>query len=151
MAPVIIRKGTESDMKAVMQLIQDLADFERASDEVNIDSNVLVQEAFGANKIIDILVAEADGDIVGTMIFYDMFSTWKGRSMYLEDFVIRKSHRRMGIGEQLFEALIAEAKRRGSAKIKWQVLDWNETAIDFYKKIDASFEQEWLNCTLNLN
>jgi len=136
MAPVIIRKGTESDMKAVMQLIQDLADFERASDEVNIDSNVLVQEAFGANKIIDILVAEADGDIVGTMIFYDMFSTWKGRSMYLEDFVIRKSHRRMGIGEQLFEALIAEAKRRGSAKIKWQVLDWNEPALNFYKKFN---------------
>jgi len=150
MGNVNIRKGEKRDMKAVMELIQELADYEKAPDEVVINSDVLEKEAFGNDKIIDTLVAEIDGTVVGAMIYYDIFSTWKGRSMYLEDFVINSNYRRMGIGEKLFDRLIAEAKKRGSAKIKWQVIDWNEPAIKFYEKLNASLDGVWIDCTLTL-
>jgi len=150
MGNVNIRKGEKRDMKAVMELIQELADYEKAPDEVVINSDVLEKEAFGNDKIIDTLVAEIDGTVVGAMIYYDIFSTWKGRSMYLEDFVINSNYRRMGIGEKLFDRLISEAKKRGSAKIKWQVIDWNEPAIKFYEKLNASLDGVWIDCTLTL-
>ena len=150
MGNVNIRKGEKRDMKAVMELIQELADYEKAPNEVVINSDVLEKEAFGNDKIIDTLVAEIDGTVVGAMIYYDIFSTWKGRSMYLEDFVINSNYRRMGIGEKLFDRLISEAKKRGSAKIKWQVIDWNEPAIKFYEKLNASLDGVWIDCTLTL-
>ncbi|MFT7612869.1 MAG: ribosomal protein S18 acetylase RimI-like enzyme [Parvicellaceae bacterium] len=150
MGNVNIRKGEKTDMKAVMSLIQELADYEKAPDEVNINADVLIKEAFGEGKIIDTLVAEVDGTVVGAMIYYDVFSTWKGRSMYLEDFVINANYRRMGIGEKLFDQLILEAKKRGSAKIKWQVIDWNEPAIKFYEKLNATLDGVWIDCTLTI-
>lgn len=137
-------------MPAIMELIRELAIYEKALAEVEITSADLTDAAFGNHDIIATLVAESSDEIVGAMIFYDVFSTWKGRSLYLEDFVISENFRRNGIGSLLFDALKDEARRRGSSKIMWQVLDWNEPAIKFYEKLGCNFEKEWIDCTLTI-
>ena len=151
MINTIIRKGTKSDMPRVLELIKDLALYEKAPDEVLISEETLLTEGFGPNKLFDTLVAEMDNEIVGMLLYYPVFSTWKGRSIYLEDFVVADSHRRKGIGQLLIDALVQEARSAKAKKIRWQVLDWNSPAIEFYKKISATLENSWIDCTLTLN
>ena len=151
MKNTIIRKGTKSDMPRVLELIKELALYEKAPDEVLISEETLLTEGFGPNKLFDTLVAETDNEIVGMLLYYPVFSTWKGRSIYLEDFVVADSHRRKGIGQLLINALVQEARVAQAKKIRWQVLDWNAPAIEFYKKISATLENSWIDCTLTLN
>ena len=150
MKNTIIRKGTKSDMPRVLELIKELALYEKAPDEVLISEETLLEDGFGPNKLFDTLVAETDNEIVGMLLYYPVFSTWKGRSIYLEDFVVADSHRRKGIGQLLIDALVQEARAAQAKKIRWQVLDWNSPAIEFYKKISATLENSWIDCTLTL-
>ena len=138
-------------MPRVLELIKELALYEKAPDEVLISEETLLTEGFGPNKLFDTLVAETDNEIVGMLLYYPVFSTWKGRSIYLEDFVVADSHRRKGIGQLLIDALVQEARSAKAKKIRWQVLDWNSPAIEFYKNINATLENSWIDCTLTLN
>ena len=145
-----IRKGTKEDMPRVLDLINELAEYEKAPNEVLISEKTLVEEGFGPNKIFDTIVAETDNEVIGMLLYYPVFSTWKGRSIYLEDFVVANSHRRKGIGQLLIDALVEEARSAQAKKIRWQVLDWNSPAIEFYKRINATLENSWIDCTITL-
>jgi len=138
-------------MARVLELIIELAEYEKAPREVLISEETLIEEGFGPNKIFDTIVAEMDNEIVGMLLYYPVFSTWKGRSIYLEDFVVANSHRRKGIGQLLIDALVEEARSAQAKKIRWQVLDWNTPAIEFYKRINATLENAWIDCTLTLS
>lgn len=138
-----IRKGTAEDIPGVYSLVQELADFENAPDEVITTEEEYIR--LYNEALFDFIVAESKDDIVGIALFYYTFSTWKGKMMYLEDFVVRKEHRRKGIGKALFEGVIEVAERTDCALMKWQVLDWNEKAIRFYDKYDSTFDKEWWN------
>ncbi len=138
-----IRKARYDDIPFILDLVQELADFENEPHAVLAslsDYQVLFKEG-----LYESLVAEENGKIIGMAIFYDTFSTWKGKMLYLEDFVVNASHRGNGIGQQIFKAVIEEAKSRGAKLLKWQVLDWNSGAIRFYEKNKATIEREWWN------
>ncbi|MDC3336467.1 GNAT family N-acetyltransferase [Flavobacteriales bacterium] len=149
MKNAIIKKGTKQHMPQVLDLIKELADYEKAPNEVLISEDTLLKEGFGPNKIFNTIVAEIDGKVIGMLLYYPVFSTWKGRSIYLEDLIVAKNHRRKGIGQLLIDALIAEAKESQAKKIRWQVLDWNTPAIKFYQRINATLEKSWIDCTLS--
>ncbi len=105
----------------------------------------LLNDSFGDNAILEIIVAEGKEGVVGAAMFYEKYSTWKGRAMHLEDFVVKSSERRKGVGAMLFEEVMRIAKKRNYARMDWQVLDWNESAINFYKKYNAALTAEWLD------
>lgn len=138
-----IRKAIEADLKIIHELVGELAVYEKAADEF-IASLEEYQQDYKAG-IFDALVAEASGEVVGMALYYMAYSTWKGRMMYLEDFVVKETFRRYGIGQLLFDAFLAEAQSQGCRLVKWQVLDWNTPAIKFYEKNDAVIEKEWWN------
>lgn len=144
-----IREGKPTDIDQVYELIKELAVFEKAADEVAIGPENLREDAFGKNAIAEIFVAEKDGDVVGAAIIYEKYSTWKGRSMHLEDLIVKEEYRGMGIGKKFFEFLIKLAAERNYGRMEWQVLDWNEPAIEFYKKYESQFLEEWLDCRLD--
>lgn len=148
MEKIEIRNGRKEDLKSVLDLIIELAIYEKASDEVIVTVEDLERDAFGERPIIELFVAEINGNIVGTAIYYYNYSTWKGKCIYLEDIVVSKQHRRKGIGTKLMDAMVALFKKEKAKRLMWQVLDWNESAIEFYKKYDAIIEPEWLNCKL---
>lgn len=147
-ASIYIRKGTAADLPAVHDLVRELAIYERA--EAEFVATLDTYERDFAAGIFELLIAEQAGKVVGMMLFYLSYSTWKGRMLYLEDFVVRTSERRSGIGGMLFKALIERARLLECKLIKWQVLDWNEPAIQFYKKLGASIESDWYNGKLFL-
>lgn len=140
---ISIRKAKPGDLPAVHSLVRDLAVYERAEHEF-IASLKEYQEDFKAG-IFEALVAENDAVVVGMALYYMTYSTWKGRMLYLEDFVIRESHRGRGIGRLLFDGFLKEARENGCRLVKWQVLDWNEPALNFYRKYDAIIEKNWWN------
>lgn len=142
---VNIRKAELADIAQVHGLIVELAEFEKALDEMELTPEQLHDDSFGEKPILEIIVAEGDEQILGAAMFYEKYSTWKGRSVHLEDFVVKASERRMGIGALLFEEVIRIAKERNYARMDWQVLDWNETAIAFYKKYKANLSTEWVS------
>jgi ribosomal protein S18 acetylase RimI-like enzyme len=146
-----IREGKPTDIDQVYELIKELAVFEKAANEVDISPENLREDAFGENAIAEIFVAERDGNIVGAAIIYEKYSTWKGRSMHLEDLIVKEEHRGVGIGKEFFEFLIRLAAERNYGRMEWQVLDWNEPAIEFYKKYESQFLEEWLDCRLDRN
>ena len=146
---MVIRKAQLEDMYGVMSLIQELADYENASTEVDVTVEQLQKDGFGESKLFDCFVAQENDEIVGMALYYNRYSTWKGKTIYLEDLVVKESHRRKGIGARLFEAVAKECKKEGVKRFEWQVLDWNKSAIDFYKKYNADFDFEWVNCELN--
>ena len=147
---VRVRKGTREDVPPVFALIQELASFEKAPHEVDNTVERMLEDGFGAKPIFDFFVAEVDGAVVGLALFYFRYSTWKGRRLYLEDLIVTQTHRGQGIGGLLFEAVVEEAKATRSNGVVWQVLDWNEPAIDFYRKYGATFDSGWLNCALKV-
>ena len=143
-----IRKATPADCEVVYALILDLARFEKAADEVEMSVGQLREDAFGPEAIIEIYIASYDGDIAGMALTYEKYSTWKGKSLHLEDLIVKKDFRGKGIGSLLFEHIAALAADRKYGRMEWQVLDWNEPAIEFYKKYGATFLHEWLDCRL---
>jgi GNAT superfamily N-acetyltransferase len=143
--PPTIRKGTKEDVPAVFALIKELALYEKAPEQVTLSLQELEDDGFGENPIYGLFVAEINTMVIGIALYYEKYSTWQGRCIYLEDIIVTESQRGKGIGHQLFQKVIGVAKERNSARMEWQVLDWNEPAINFYKKYNANLDGEWLN------
>lgn len=144
--PIIIQKIGKEHLSACYSLIEELADYEKAPQEVTLSL-----EQFGkdlADGHFDAWVALKEGKIVGMALYFFAYSTWKGKTMHLEDLIVKQSQRRQGIGHQLFDYLIRTAKEEDVHRLTWQVLDWNESAIQFYDKYPATFDGEWINVKL---
>jgi GNAT superfamily N-acetyltransferase len=144
----LIREATPDDMRAVHDLIRELAIYEKAEGELVNTVTQLKEDGFGANKIFDCIVAEVDHQIIGFALYYTSYSTWKGKCLYLEDFLVTESWRGKGIGKKLFERVYEIAKERKVGRFEWQVLDWNESAIAFYEKYGAEMDGEWFNARI---
>tara|TARA_Y100000589_G_scaffold321794_1_gene353730 strand:- start:408 stop:851 length:444 start_codon:yes stop_codon:yes gene_type:complete len=142
---IYIREGVREDLPEVVAMIKELADYERALDEVNITVDELERDGFGNHPYFWILIAEIDGEIAGLAFYFIRYSTWKGKLLYLEDFVVKEKFRRQGVGTLLFDELKHKVKDECLAGLVWQVLDWNEPAIKFYKKQGAQISSGWLD------
>ena len=145
-----IRKGKEEDIASVFRLVEELAVHHKHDPDYIDNTPVqMKKDAFGAAPYFHFIVAEEEGKIVGATIYYFTYSTWKGKSLYLEDLIITRSHRGKGIGKLLMQALAEEAVAHDVRKMKWQVAEDNESAIGFYEKIAADLDPEWINCELS--
>jgi ribosomal protein S18 acetylase RimI-like enzyme len=149
-----LRKAERRDVPAMLGLIKELAEYEKAPNEVTVDPSHFEESGFGLNPVWWAFVVEDDGQpanpVVGFALYYIRYSTWKGQVMYLEDILVTESYRGQGIGKMLMDKLIEEAMEKGFRRITWQVLEWNEPAIHFYKKYRANFDPEWVNVILDL-
>lgn len=148
LSTVIIRPATESDLPAIHGLMYELAVYENAPEAV--EATVEEYRTDFKAGIFESLVAEIDGQVVGMTLFFMTYSSWKGKMLYLDDFVVTEAHRRSGAGQLLFDAFLEEGRRRGCRLVKWQVLDWNEPALRFYAKNAAIIEKDWWNGKLFL-
>lgn len=148
MKNVIIRDAVKADCSRLMELVQELATFEREPDAVTVTSSHFEESGFGANPVWWAIVAEAEGRIVGFALYYIRYSTWKGQRMYLEDIIVTEEYRGRGIGTMLLDKLIVTGKNKGFSGMLWQVLDWNEPAINFYKQYQAKFDPDWVNVSI---
>lgn len=147
---IIIRKAAKEDCQRLLELIQELADYEKAPNEVTVTLEHFEESGFGKAPVWWAFVAETDGIVQGFALYYIRYSTWKGQRMYLEDILVTEKMRGKNLGKLLFDALIEEAKEKKFSGLVWQVLEWNEPAINFYKKYyDANFDKEWVNCSIN--
>ena len=145
-----IRRAVKEDGRAIMQLIKELALYEKAPEEVTIDFDHFIESGFGEKPVWWAFVAEtAEKQVIGFALYYIRFSTWKGQRLYLEDIVVNEKYRGQSVGSLLLDRLIVEAKEKKFTGMMWQVLDWNEPAINFYNKYDASLEEGWLNASLS--
>ena len=144
MKNVIIREGRKEDLSSVLALVKELAEFEKAPQEVEVTVAEMEKNGFGENPVFRFLVAEAEGKIIGIALYYTAYSTWKGKYIYLDDLIVTEKLRRSGTGKLLFDALLKEAKREGANQLRWHVLQWNTTAINFYKKYNAVLDPEWI-------
>jgi GNAT superfamily N-acetyltransferase len=144
-----LRKATNEDVTAIFDLINELALYEKAPEEVSNTPERILAEGFGDNPAFGCILAEKDGVVVGMSLYYFRYSTWKGRRLYLEDLVVTQSERGGGAGKLLFDETIEIARRENCTGMMWQVLDWNEPAIGFYKKYNTRFDAGWLNCHLD--
>lgn len=145
-----IRRAVKEDCPRLLKLIYELAVFEKAPEAVSVTLKHFEESGFGENPVYWAFVAEADGIVQGFALYYIRYSTWKGQRMYLEDILVTEKMRGKGLGTLLFNRLLEEAKEKKFAGMVWQVLDWNEPAINFYKKYHAELEGEWVNCSINL-
>lgn len=145
---ITIRKAVKEDCPRLLELVTELAVYEKAPDEVTVTLEHFTESGFGKNPVWWAFVAEEESIIHGFALYYIRYSTWKGQAMYLEDIIVTESMRGKKIGKLLFDRLITEAKEKKLNRIIWQVLDWNEPAINFYKKYNAAFDKGWLNCTI---
>ena len=145
-----IRKAVREDCPRILELVRELALYEKAPQEVTVSPAHFTESGFSKNPVWWAFVAEVNGRVEGFALYYIRFSTWKGQRMYLEDFYVNEKIRGKGLGKLLFDALIEEARSRKLNGIQWQVLEWNEPAINFYKKYNAAFDGEWLNCAISL-
>ena len=150
-ANITIRKATKNDCSRILELVNELAIYEKAPNEVTVSLEHFAASGFSQNPVWWGLVAEVNNTIVGFALYYIRFSTWKGQRMYLEDLLVTNDFRGKGIGKLLMDALIAEAKEKNFDAICWQVLEWNEPAINFYKKYNTNFDAEWLNASLKIS
>lgn len=147
---ITIRRAVKEDCTRLLELVQELALYEKAPQEVTVTLDHFIESGFGANPVWWAFVAEENGLVQGFALYYVRYSTWKGQRMYLEDILVTEQARGRGIGKLLFDQLIVEAKERKFNGIVWQVLEWNEPAINFYKKYNASFDPEWVNCSIGV-
>ena len=147
--PVKIRKAEITDVPAILALIQELAVFEKAPEQVINTTAQLVQDGFGASPLYICFVAELQDQIIGMSFCYTRYSTWKGPCLYLEDLIVTEAYRGKGYGKLLFEHTLQFAKSHHYKRLQWQVLDWNESAIDFYKGFNSQFDAEWLNAFID--
>ena len=141
----VIREARLADCSRILELINELAVYERAPEEVTVTLAEFEDAGFGQKPVWKAFIAELDETIVGFALYYVRYSTWKGCRLYLEDFIVTDSHRGKGIGKQLFDTIVLEAHEKGFNGMTWQVLDWNEPALNFYKKYEAGVESGWLN------
>lgn len=146
---VVIRAARKEDCPRILELIKELALYEKAPDEVTVTLEEMEACGFGEKPVWGSLVAEVNGEILGIALYYDRYSTWKGRRLYLEDLIVTESARGLGLGKKLLDELIVYARENKYHGMVWQVLDWNEPAINFYKKYNAEFDGEWVNVSLN--
>ncbi|SDE69412.1 L-amino acid N-acyltransferase YncA [Mucilaginibacter pineti] len=144
-----LRIAVKEDCPRLMELVHELALFEKSPEEVTVTLDEFIEAGFGAKPVWKAFVAEVEGAIVGFAVYYIRYSTWKGSRLYLEDLIITEAYRGKGLGKLLFNRLIQEAKELGFSGMVWQVLDWNEPAINFYNKYEANIEAGWLNASLS--
>jgi GNAT superfamily N-acetyltransferase len=144
-----LRIAIKEDCPRLLDLVHELALFEKAPKEVTVTLNEFEEAGFGNKPVWKAFVVESDGVIVGFALYYIRYSTWKGCRMYLEDLIVTESWRGKGVGKLLFDRLIQEARELGFNGMTWQVLDWNEPAINFYKKYEAAIDAGWLNASLS--
>jgi len=144
----MIRAGKKEDLEQVLSLIKELAAFENAPHEVTNTVRMMEKDGFGEDPVYGFYVAEVKEKIVGLALYYFRYSTWKGKRLYLEDIIVTQEQRGSGIGKLLFEETLKKAKAENCTGVMWQVLDWNKTAIEFYKKYSTRFDNEWINCHL---
>ena len=140
---MIIRKGTPKDMVAVLTLIKELAVFEKEPEAVVVTVDDLIRDGFSENPLFHTFVAEENGVIIGIALYYYRFSTWKGKTIHLEDLIVNKKHRGTGAGLALYTEIIQQGKKDNVKRIEWNVLDWNELAIQFYQKSGAKVLDDW--------
>lgn len=145
----MIRKCKKSDIPQMYELVKELAIFEKEPNAVL--ATVAEYETAFDQGLINAFVAEINDEILGMSFFYPIFSTWNGRTLYLEDFVVKQSARNSGLGQKLFDAFIEEAREQGCRQVKWQVLDWNDDALRFYERNGASIEKNWWNGRMTLS
>lgn len=149
MSNISIRIGTKQDLPRVLELIKELAEYERAPLEVTNTVEQMEKDGFEPNPIYGLFVAENESGIVGISLYYWRYSTWKGKRLYLEDIVVTEKERGQGAGKLLFDRTLQHALDENCTGMMWQVLDWNEPAINFYKKYyNAKLDGEWINCSL---
>lgn len=146
---ITIRRAVRDDAPRMMELIRELAIYEREPDAVTVSIDHFIESGFGKQPVWWAFVAEENGMVQGFALYYIRYSTWKGQRMYLEDIIVTEEARGQGIGKKLMDQLIAEAKEKKFSGMMWQVLEWNEPAINFYKKYKAHLDPEWINCTLS--
>ena len=140
---MIIRIATKNDMPSVLELIQELAIFEKEPEAVVVTSEDLVRDGFSENPLFECFVAEEKNEIIGMALYYYRFSTWKGKTIHLEDLIVKEDKRGTGAGFALYTEIIKKGKAENVRRIEWNVLDWNTPAIDFYKKSGANVLKDW--------
>lgn len=146
-----IRKGSKTDIPAILNLIKELAAYEKAPHDVEVTIEQMEEWGFGQDHLFDFFVAEKNNTIVGMALYYYKYSTWKGKCLFLEDIIVTESERQFGFGKLLFNEVAKVAKEQKVKRMEWQVLDWNEPAIKFYKKYSTVFDGEWINCKLTFD
>ena len=147
----MLRKGEIKDLPEVLQLIKELAVFEKSGDQVDVTVESMERDGFGSDPLYHFFVIEEDEKVVGLSLYYFRYSTWKGKRLYLEDLIVTKSHRGKGYGKLLFEKTGEIANLENCSAMVWQVLDWNDDAIEFYKSYGAELDGEWFNCSVGSN
>lgn len=140
---MIIRKGTSTDMPSVLELIKELAIFEKEPNAVVISVEDLIRDGFAENPLFHTFVAEVNQEIIGIALYYYRYSTWKGKTIHLEDLIVKEDKRGTGAGFALYSEIISQGKRDNVRRIEWNVLDWNTSAIEFYKKSGAKILDDW--------
>lgn len=148
MTEITIRPGKKADLPRVLELVRELAEFERAPLEVTNTVQAMEMDGFGPHPAFGFFVAETDSYIVGLSLFYYRYSTWKGKRIYLEDIIVTEQERGKGIGKLLFERTMKKTLEDGCSGMTWQALDWNEPALNFYRKYNSKLDGEWITCTL---
>jgi GNAT superfamily N-acetyltransferase len=145
---ITIRKGVKKDLPDALNLVKELAAYEKAPLEVAVTIGEMETDGFGENPAFGFFVAETDNRIVGMALYYTKYSTWKGKCIFLEDIIITEQYRKYGIGKKLFGEVVKVAREMKARRMEWQVLEWNEPAIKFYEKLNSNFDKEWINCKL---
>lgn len=140
---IIYRKATEEDFEAVLILINELAVFEKAGDQV---SNTVERMKIEQNEFQCFVAETETKEIIGIALTYIAYSTWVGRFLFLEDLIVKEQYRGNKIGGKLMNEVFKLAQQEKVERVRWQVLDWNTNAIEFYKKINATIDKEWYNC-----
>ena len=143
-----VRKGTKQDLPAVLNLIKELAAYEKATGEVINNIEEMERDGFGTHPAFHFFIAEMNDEVAGMALYYIKYSTWKGKCIFLEDIIVSEKFRGKKLGKELFEAVVKVSKELKVQRMEWQVLDWNKPAINFYKKFDTDFNAEWINCKL---
>jgi GNAT superfamily N-acetyltransferase len=144
-----VRKGVEADLPQVLELIRELARYEKAPDEVEVTLEEMSHWGFGKSRVFEFFALEKENKIIGIALYYYKYSTWKGKCIFLEDIIVTEKERKQGYGKLLFNEVARLAKTEKVRRLEWQVLDWNEPAIEFYKKYRAHMDGEWINCKLS--
>ena len=140
---MIIRKANKADMKSVLELIQELATFEKEPEAVVVTEADLIRDGFSQNPLFHCFVAEVENTVIGIALYYYRYSTWKGKTIHLEDLIVRENQRGTGAGFALYSEIIAQGKRDNVRRIEWAVLDWNTPAIEFYNRTGAKLLDDW--------